>query len=54
MSEILRSPEARFANLPGFDYAPRYLEWRGMRIHYVDEQPAHGAAASPCADCSST
>jgi pimeloyl-ACP methyl ester carboxylesterase len=46
MNGILRSPEARFASLPGFDYAPHYLEWRGMRIHYVDEQPAQGAAAA--------
>jgi len=46
MSEVLRTPEERFANLPGFDYAPRYLEWRGMRIHYVDERPAQGADAA--------
>ena len=24
-------------NLPGFDYAPRYMTWRDWRIHYVDE-----------------
>jgi haloalkane dehalogenase len=40
MSEILRTPEARFANLPGFDCVPRALEWRGMRVQYVDERPA--------------
>jgi pimeloyl-ACP methyl ester carboxylesterase len=44
MREILRTPEARFANLPGFDAAPNYLEWRGMRIHYVDAQAAPDAA----------
>ena len=43
MSEILRTPEDRFANLPGFDWAPRYLEWRGMRIHTIDERPTGGA-----------
>lgn len=33
----MRTPEARFASLPGFPYAPRYLEWRGLRTHYADE-----------------
>ncbi|HTQ77562.1 MAG TPA: haloalkane dehalogenase [Burkholderiales bacterium] len=33
----MRTPEERFANLPGFPWAPRYLEWRGLRAHYVDE-----------------
>jgi pimeloyl-ACP methyl ester carboxylesterase len=33
----MRSPETRFANLPGFPYAQRYLEWRGLRAHYVDQ-----------------
>ena len=33
----MRTPEERFANLPGFPWAPRYLEWRGLRIHYLDE-----------------
>ncbi len=33
----MRTPEARFALLPGFPYPPRYLEWRGLRAHYVDQ-----------------
>jgi len=33
----MRTPEARFANLPGFPYPPRYLEWRGLRAHYLDQ-----------------
>jgi haloalkane dehalogenase len=33
----MRTPEARFASLPGFPHAPRYLAWRGLRAHYVDE-----------------
>jgi haloalkane dehalogenase len=33
----MRTPDERFADLPGFPYAPRYLEWRGLRAHYVDE-----------------
>ena len=33
----LRTPDARFAGLPGFPFQPHYLEWRGLRAHYVDE-----------------
>ncbi|MFQ5942512.1 MAG: haloalkane dehalogenase [Anaerolineales bacterium] len=33
----LRTPDERFANLPGFPYPPKYLEIGGLRIHYVDE-----------------
>jgi len=33
----MRTPDARFADLPGFPFQPRYLEWRGLRAHYVDE-----------------
>jgi haloalkane dehalogenase len=33
----MRTPDERFAGLPGFAYAPRYLEWRGLRAHYVDQ-----------------
>jgi haloalkane dehalogenase len=33
----LRTPDERFADLPGFPYLPRYLQWRDWRAHYVDE-----------------
>ena len=33
----MRTPDERFADLPGFPYAPHYLEWRGQRVHYLDE-----------------
>ncbi len=36
---VLRTPDERFANLPGFPWKPNYLEWRGLRIHYLDEGP---------------
>ncbi|MCB0036398.1 MAG: haloalkane dehalogenase [Anaerolineales bacterium] len=39
---ILRTPEERFANLPGYPFAPHYLEVDGLRIHYVDEGPRDG------------
>jgi haloalkane dehalogenase len=34
---MLRTPDARFADLPGYPFQPRYLEWRGLRVHYLDE-----------------
>jgi len=33
---ILRTPDERFQNLPGFTYPPRYLESQGARVHYVE------------------
>ena len=33
----MRTPDERFANLPGFPWAPHYLDWNGMRVHYLDE-----------------
>ena len=33
----MRTPDARFANLPGFAFQPRYTQWRDWRIHYLDE-----------------
>ena len=41
--EILRTPDERFADLPGYPFAPHYVEVAGLRIHYVDEGPP-GAA----------
>src|ERR1700736_6193735 len=39
--ELVRTPEERFADLPGFPYAPRYATLPdGLRMHYVDEGPA--------------
>ena len=32
----MRTPDERFANLPGFPWAPHYLEWQGHRVHYLD------------------
>ena len=29
---VLRTPEERFANLPGFPYEPKYVEIEGLRI----------------------
>jgi haloalkane dehalogenase len=34
---IIRTPEERFDNLPGFPFVPHYTEIDGLRVHYVDE-----------------
>ena len=41
--ELLRTPDERFANLPGYPFAPHYVEVDGVRIHYLDEGPADAA-----------
>ncbi|HEX9002791.1 MAG TPA: haloalkane dehalogenase [Blastocatellia bacterium] len=41
--EVLRTPDGRFANLPGYDFQPNYLEVHDLRIHYLDEGPASAA-----------
>jgi len=41
--ETLRTPDERFASLPGYAFAPRYTETDGIRIHYVDEGPRSAA-----------
>ena len=35
--ESYRTPDERFADLPGYAFEPRYLEQNGLRMHYVDE-----------------
>jgi haloalkane dehalogenase len=32
---VLRTPDERFANLPGFPYEPKYVEIEGLRMAYV-------------------
>lgn len=43
MMQSVRTPEARFQNLPNFDGSPHYLEdlpvAPGLRLHYLDEGP---------------
>ena len=34
---IIRTPDERFQNLPGFPFQPHYVEVSGLRIHYLDE-----------------
>jgi haloalkane dehalogenase len=35
--DVFRTPDERFAGLPGFAFEPRYAEVDGLRMHYVDE-----------------
>ena len=40
--QALRTPDARFADLPGYNFEPHYVEIDGLRMHYVDEGPVTG------------
>jgi haloalkane dehalogenase len=47
--KVLRTPEARFANLPDYPFTPHYAEIDAgtrLRVHYVDERPSDPAKAS--------
>ncbi len=50
--EILRTPDERFDDLPGWPWAPRYMDdlpgLEGLRIHYVDEGPREAAVTWLC------
>ena len=46
---ILRTPDERFVNLPGYPFAPHYADLGGVRMHYVDEGP--GASANDTILC---
>ncbi len=41
--KILRTPEERFLNLPGYDFEAHFVNVDDMRLHYVDEGPADAA-----------
>jgi haloalkane dehalogenase len=45
--DVLRTPDGRFAGLPGFTFAPHYTEVADgeggrLRVHYLDEGPPGG------------
>ena len=48
----LRTPDERFNNIPGFDYAPLYFDdlpgYEGLRVHRVDEGPRDGGPVYLC------
>jgi pimeloyl-ACP methyl ester carboxylesterase len=45
---VLRTADERFARLPGFAYAPRYLVHDGLRVHYLDEGPPDAPVVALC------
>jgi pimeloyl-ACP methyl ester carboxylesterase len=45
---VLRTPDQRFAGLPGWPYAPHYAQIDGIRMHYVDEGPRDAAITALC------
>jgi len=52
MIDILRTPDERFADLPGYDFAPNYLDqlagYEGLRCHYLDLGPKDAANTFLC------
>ncbi len=34
---VLRTPDERFTNLPGYPFEPNFVDINGYRMHYVDE-----------------
>lgn len=35
--DFIRTPDEQFASLPDWPFQPQYLDFEGMRMHYVDE-----------------
>lgn len=50
--KLLRTPDERFASLPGYDFAPHYVDdlpgYAGLRIHYLDAGPRNAAKTYLC------
>lgn len=39
MTDAFRTPDGRFEGLPGYPWGPKYREWEGLRLAYLDEGP---------------
>jgi haloalkane dehalogenase len=52
MPVILRTPEERFADLPGYPFAPHFVNdldgYSGLRVHFLDEGPRDAAKVFLC------
>ena len=52
MASLLRTPEERFADLPGYPFRANYIDdlegFGGLRIHYLDEGPADAERVFLC------
>jgi haloalkane dehalogenase len=44
----LRTPDERFAGLPGWPYEPVYRHWAGHRVHHIDEGPRDAEVTALC------
>ena len=44
MVEIYRTPDVAFDGLDDFAFKPNYIEWEGLRTHFIDEGPGYGFA----------
>jgi haloalkane dehalogenase len=48
----LRTPDERFAGLPGFPFAPRWVDdlggFEALRVHYLDEGPPQAEVTALC------
>ncbi|MDG1826173.1 MAG: haloalkane dehalogenase [Henriciella sp.] len=48
----VRTPDARFENLPGYDFTPNYVDdlpgYEGLRVHFLDEGPKDAARVFLC------
>jgi pimeloyl-ACP methyl ester carboxylesterase len=49
---VLRTPDERFAALPGYPWAPHYVDqlpgFEGLRVHYLDEGPRDATTTVLC------
>ncbi len=45
MTEFIQTPEANFANLKDYPFAPHFHAWQDLRMHYLDEGPRDGPVA---------
>jgi len=49
---VLRTPDTCFADLPAYDYRPRYIDdlagIEGLRVHYLDEGPSDADTTILC------
>lgn len=45
MNHVYRTPDSAFEGLRDFPFEPRYLEWDGLRTHYIDEGPRDAPVA---------
>jgi pimeloyl-ACP methyl ester carboxylesterase len=48
VQRVLRTPDTRFAALPGYPFAPHWFEHAGYRVHHLDEGPRDAAVTALC------